>query len=183
MAQNAHKRRFEARCMFSDCRHSFSKSLRRYEGHASLPRPVAGTRLLCISIAMKLVLLLTLTIFLCTGTKSSALEEIVEQQRKPHPVRGFLNAHWEYPRFLFYEDSKHKSMPFQFKGKKWSDIYWKGFEYDYKYRPSKIRCFQVSGEGYITPVEHFNVYDNAHYEFIFTKVTKMKVAHAAGNCE
>ena len=59
----------------------------------------------------------------------------------------------------------------------------KGFEYDYKYRPGKTRCFQVSGEGYIAPIEHVNVYENAYYQFIFTKVTKMKVARAAGNCE
>jgi hypothetical protein len=95
----------------------------------------------------------------------------VTQQRW---IRGFLDAHWEYPNFLPDPDSGLKVMEFQLTESKWQKVYAAPVNDAMRFRPEETICFRVVGQGYLAPRRPTMMQNWEGSQFIFVKIKKLE---------
>ena len=89
-------------------------------------------------------------------------------------VRGYLNAHWEYPNFVPDEGSGLKVMDFQIREGKWQKIYAAPLYQAMRFRPDETICFRVIGQGFLAPRQPSSMQPWEGNQFIFVKIKKLE---------
>jgi len=89
-------------------------------------------------------------------------------------VRGYLDAHWEYPNFVPDEDSGLKVMDFQIREGKWRKIYTEHLYQAMRISPDETICFRVIGQGFLAPRQRSFMQPWEGNQFIFVKIKKLE---------
>lgn len=100
---------------------------------------------------------------------------------QPQRVRGFLDAHEEYPNFLPDDVANETALPFQLREERWREHYSKSVAKWKRYRPDDTVCFRIIGDGYVAPRRATNMWP-ADRQFIFTRVIKMAQMKTDAEC-
>lgn len=136
---------------------------------AGSSRPIADVSRSCQPASMIRLTTLLLCAVVTTMATPVAGQSSVEGKTMP-TVRGYLNAHWEYPGFLPDPQSGLKYMDFQLREEKWQQVYSKPANDAYIHHPDETKCFRVIGEGYLAPRQPTFMQNWEGDQFIFVKI-------------
>ncbi|WP_161626339.1 hypothetical protein [Sphingobium ummariense] len=126
-----------------------------------------------------------ITLGLClivVPTASPAAGQDSDGTESLQTVRGYLDAHWEYPNFVPDKNSGLKVMDFQIRDEKWLKIYFSPVSQAMMFRPDETVCFRVIGQGFLAPRRPSFMQPWEGSQFIFVKIKKLKRLKSNEKC-
>lgn len=98
-------------------------------------------------------------------------------------VRGYLDAHWEYPSFVPEKSSGLKVMDFQIREEKWREILFAPVRETMISGSAEPICFRVIGQGYLAPRQPSSMQPWEGSQFIFVKIKKLERIKSYKKCD
>tara|TARA_B100000378_G_C17968838_1_gene386322 strand:+ start:240 stop:659 length:420 start_codon:yes stop_codon:yes gene_type:complete len=114
---------------------------------------------------------------------SAAIGQDRDDTKNKIVVHGYLNAHWEYPKFFPDKDSGMEVMDFQIKEEKWQGIYFAPVNQAMIAGSDETICFRVIGQGYVAPRRQSYMQPWEGSQFIFVKIKKLKLLKSDAKCD